>query len=241
MIAASPTQAQTLTALASFLAEVLPKGVQVVQAQGNRVPEPSAPDFVVMTPRERLRLETNTDSYLDTLFAGSIAGDVLTVTAVSYGTVAPGDPVYGTGVATGTNVTAQLSGTAGGIGTYQIDTPQQASQQPMAAGANDVLQPTELTVQLDVHGPNSADNAQTVSTLFRDDFACEFFAGVNPAIQPLHADDPRQMPFVNDQNQYEWRWIVEARLQANIVVTVGQQFAAALEVDLISVDEAYPP
>lgn len=56
---------------------------------------------------------------------GSIAGNVLTVTAVGSGTVVPGGTISGTGVASGTKVVAQLSGTTGGVGTYAVDIPDQ--------------------------------------------------------------------------------------------------------------------
>ncbi|MGY0790952.1 gp53 minor capsid family protein [Azospirillum argentinense] len=56
---------------------------------------------------------------------GSIAGNVLTVTAVASGTVVPGGVLSGTGVATGTRVASQLSGTAGGVGTYAVDIAEQ--------------------------------------------------------------------------------------------------------------------
>lgn len=45
---------------------------------------------------------------------------VMTVTAVGSGTVYPGTVLSGTGVATGTQVVAQLSGTTGGVGTYSV-------------------------------------------------------------------------------------------------------------------------
>ncbi len=53
---------------------------------------------------------------------GSIAGDVMTVTAVGSGTVVAGATISGTGIDAGTKVLSQLSGTAGGIGTYRLDT-----------------------------------------------------------------------------------------------------------------------
>lgn len=56
---------------------------------------------------------------------GSIAGDILTVTAVGSGTVYPGTTFTGSGVASGTKVVAQLSGTAGGVGTYSVNIPEQ--------------------------------------------------------------------------------------------------------------------
>jgi hypothetical protein len=54
---------------------------------------------------------------------GSIAGNVLTVTAGS-GLVV-GGIISGTGVASGTQILSQLTGTAGGIGTYSVSIPEQ--------------------------------------------------------------------------------------------------------------------
>ncbi|WP_244849853.1 hypothetical protein [Caballeronia sp. SL2Y3] len=47
---------------------------------------------------------------------------------------------------------------------------------PDSPGAKDVRQATRLTVQLDIHGPSGADNAQIVSTLWRDATACDALA-----------------------------------------------------------------
>lgn len=59
---------------------------------------------------------------------GSISGNVLDVTAVGSGTVYPGATLSGTGgggVASGTKIVGQLSGTTGGVGTYAVDVPNQ--------------------------------------------------------------------------------------------------------------------
>jgi hypothetical protein len=56
---------------------------------------------------------------------GSISGDILTVTAVGSGTLYAGGILSGTGVATGTQITSQISGTTGGIGTYYVSIPEQ--------------------------------------------------------------------------------------------------------------------
>lgn len=56
---------------------------------------------------------------------GSIADDVLTVTAVGAGTVVAGATLSGTNVVSGTKVVSQLSGAAGGVGTYLVDIPAQ--------------------------------------------------------------------------------------------------------------------
>lgn len=54
-------------------------------------------------------------------FTASIAGGILTVTAVASGSLAPGQAVFGTGVVPGTEIVEQLSGTPGGAGTYRLN------------------------------------------------------------------------------------------------------------------------
>lgn len=57
------------------------------------------------------------------VFTGSITGTTLTISAVSWGVLnwlTPGLGLSGTGVTGGTLVTAQLSGTTGGVGTYTV-------------------------------------------------------------------------------------------------------------------------
>lgn len=56
---------------------------------------------------------------------GSIADNVLTVTAVGSGTLYPGGQLTGSGVAANTEIVSQLSGTPGGIGTYLLNVGEQ--------------------------------------------------------------------------------------------------------------------
>jgi len=56
---------------------------------------------------------------------GSIAGNVLTVTGVTSGTLVTGAILSGANVASGTQITSQISGTAGGIGSYYVSIPEQ--------------------------------------------------------------------------------------------------------------------
>lgn len=58
---------------------------------------------------------------------GSVLDDILTVTAVGSGTVVNGATISGTGIATGTQILAQLTGTTGGVGTYLLNVGGQAS------------------------------------------------------------------------------------------------------------------
>lgn len=53
-------------------------------------------------------------------FTGSIADDIMTITAVGSGVVVPGGILSGTNVVSGTQVLGQLTGTTGGVGTYRV-------------------------------------------------------------------------------------------------------------------------
>jgi hypothetical protein len=233
----SVTQDNVQEALVAFLTAVTTVAAEdVVEGQDNRVPEPEHPDFIVMWPTGRPRLATNLDSSDDVRFTGSIAGTTMTVTTVAFGSISAGATLFGTGVVANTKV---VSG-PGGAGSYVVDTSQTLASTTLSCGATDIEQDTEVLMQLDVHGPNSADNAQVISMLMRDPYGVTFFEGLDLGVTPLHADDPKQVPFVNDQNQFENRWIVEARLQVNPVVSVPQQYADSATVTPISVTARFP-
>jgi hypothetical protein len=245
-ISISPTESDILGAMGDFLRAVLPVDVVVVAGQPNRVPEPTEPRFVVMSPPRYERLSTNRDDYVDSVFTASLAGTTLTVTAVDpnfTGTIEVGSTIFGPDVASGTSVTALGTGT-GGIGTYVVDTAQTVALEVMAAGTACILQAARVAIQLDFHAADgtSGDLVQIVSTLLRDEFGVQQFKDQSPnyGIAPLYADDPAQRPFYNDQEQVEWRWVLDAHLQANQVVVVPQQFADVLALGLVDVDERYP-
>lgn len=245
-LAVSPTQSEVQTVLRAFLLGVLPFGVDIVEGRDNLVPEPAATSFVVMTALRRARIETNTDAYLDTAFTAAIIGTTMAVSSVELGAVLAGATVFGAGVIPGTTVARQLNGPVGGPGNYVVAPAQTGvGSESMAAGTSAATGPTEVVYQLDVHAATpgaSADLAQTITTMFRDPFAYDLMQALNPAVAPLHADDPVQVPFENAENQYETRWVVEAHMQVNQVVSgMSQQFAAALAVDLVDVDGAFPP
>lgn len=235
----SPTQSNIQAALVSFLGVALP-GVTVVSGQNNRTAEPGVTNFVVMTPIAFDRIATNFDTPGDVRFTALIAGTTMTVTNVFFGTLAVGATVFGTGVAPGTTITA--FGTAvGGVGTYIVSLSQNVVTTTMSAGNQQLMQEAIATIQLDFHSADTTggDMAETFTTTFRDEFAVDFFAGLAAPLNtlvPLYTEEPKQIPFINDQQQYEWRWIVEAKLQANQIVPVPQQFADVTSVQIVSVD-----
>lgn len=240
MINLSLTEDQAFTAIRTFLLAVLAPGTEVIQAQTNRVPEPFGTDFVVMTKSMRERLETNIDSYADALFTGSITGTTLNISAVTYGSLSVGSTIFGAGIAANTTITAFGTG-IGGIGSYTISPSQNISSEKIAAGVFNSLQPVKFTVQLDIHGDLGADNAHIISTLFRDDYGVQLFKSSGFDVTPLYATEAKQLPFLNGEQQIESRWTMDIVVQCNPVVTVPQQFADQLAINIINVDAIYPP
>lgn len=234
----TPNQSQIQVALRAFLLAILPDGVEVIAGQTNRTPEPHTPDFVVMTVIRRERIETNVDQFAPCEFVASIAGNVMLVQSVSIGSLNVGSPVYAPGILPGTVVTGTI-GTVGGTGPFTIAPPQTLPTGTMAAGQNTYLQPTTIVYQCDVHSPDdgrAADMAQTISTMFRDQYAVSFFNAQPYDVWPIDADNPRQAPFVNKEDQYETRYILEVKLQANQVISgIGQEAFDIVNVKLRAV------
>jgi hypothetical protein len=218
-------------------------GVAIVRGLVNRVPEPKDGDFIVMWPLSRFRLATNIDAWSDSNCVGSIAAGILTVTSLALGTIIPGVQLFNN-VGVNCSIVAQLTQIGpnpGGLGTYSVSAPQaNTSSGTIYFGTLTAIQYTDMAIQCDVHGPNSGDNAQIISTLMRDWYGVNAFEEQGFDIQPLYADDPRQIPFINAEQQYEERWSVDVRLQINPIVTVTQQFADALVASTILVEAAFP-
>lgn len=248
----SLTESQTLAAIRAFLLAVATPAtgtLSVIRAQVNRVPEPLG-DFIVMTPLLQQRLATNLTLYYDDIITGSIAGTTLTVTAVSSTvnstSLAAGMTLIDDGwptmrVAADTVIVAQLSGTPGGVGTYTVSPAQSLDAETLYVGTRTDKIQANVTVQLDVHGPNSGNNVRVIDALFRSEYGTAFFENLRPALDvaPLYCDDARETPFVNAEAQYEWRWSLDAHLQTNVTIGTPQQFATQVVVQTIEAGVVY--
>lgn len=73
------------------------------------------------------------------VFTGSIAGSVLTISAVTTGVLTVGQTISGTAVATGQQILSQLTGTPGGVGTYQLSIPQGTATSTTITGSGGTL------------------------------------------------------------------------------------------------------
>jgi len=64
---------------------------------------------------------------------GSISGTTLTVTTVNFGTVTPNTKIRGLNILPNTSIVEQLSGTPGGLGTYEVNLSQSADETTIKA------------------------------------------------------------------------------------------------------------
>lgn len=86
-------------------------------------------------------------------------GGIMTVTVVGSGTLYVGASVMGTGVAKGTQILSQLTGTTGGVGTYQVNVSQTFVSGTITTGPHDFCIDT-----CEFRDISSALNALTVVT-----------------------------------------------------------------------------
>jgi hypothetical protein len=220
-------------------------GITIVAGQGNRVPEPTNPYFVVITPMFFDRMSTNVDQSVDCKFTAAISGTMMTVSDVATGTLAAGLTIFGTGISSNTVIIEQTSGTPGGVGDYEISPSQTVASGTLSAGTKTVTWNGIEHVQCDFHSSDSTggDYAQIFSTLFRDEYATSFFEALAPPLNsfdPIEADSPKQTPFISGENQYEWRWTVDCRLNGVQVTSVPQQYSDSATVDVVDVTAEYP-
>lgn len=102
-------------------------------------------------------------------------------------------------------------------------------------------QSTQLTVQVDIYGPQSADWAQVLTTEWRSFDATDYFQAAGFDEAPLYTSEPRQLPFHDESNQVQNHWSIDLYLQVNVGVTSSQQFADSLSAGIINVDAEWHP
>ena len=234
MVSPVPSQSAIQTALGQAIKAVLP-GVGVVEGQDNRVSEPASSSFVVFTVMRRERLSTNLMIYADCAFTGAVSGKVLTVSSVLFGSIVVGAPLFALTGATGVTIASLGTGT-GGIGTYGLTGLLSLATGPLASGQVYVVEPVQVTMQLDFHAADprtAADMVAPVETLFRSELANVLFASSATGVFPLYADDPRQVPFMNSEQQYETRWTLDCAVQVNQQIAWPMQFASALSATFV--------
>lgn len=241
----TPTLQAVYAALVPFI--VATTGVaqsNVIQGIQNLAAMP-LPGFIVVQALDRHRLRTNIDTWDDTeqfVGTGSVTLNnlTLTVSGVTFGTLAVGQPVIMPGVTPGTTIAALGTGT-GGAGTYTLSAVATANESGVALsvppGTQTLEEGVEVRVQIDCYGPSACDWANILSATLRDPYGCTALA---PTLTPLYADDARMMPLIDAEQQYEERWSLDACFQVNFVTTVQQQYTDDLELTVENVQVEYP-
>lgn len=103
-------------------------------------------------------------------FTGSIATTTLTVSAVSAGTIYPSMQISGTGITAGTRIVAQLTGTAGGTGTYTVSASQTVSSTTITGDLPSkivVSQDGLYNIQFSAQFVNTTNDVQDVDIWFK--------------------------------------------------------------------------
>lgn len=100
---------------------------------------------------------TQTPAYATPVaFTASITGQVMTVSAVAAGVLMVGQTIAGVGVTAGTTIQKQLSGPAGGAGTYQVTNTPDAGSEAMSSTLilQAQIQPLEYRDLMQIDGLN---------------------------------------------------------------------------------------
>lgn len=103
-------------------------------------------------------------------FTASIATTTLTVSAISAGAIFPSMQISGTGVTAGTRIVAQLTGTAGGTGTYTVSTSQTVTSTAMTGDLPSkvvVSQDGLYNAQFSAQFINTTNDVQDINIWFR--------------------------------------------------------------------------
>lgn len=122
-----------------------------------------------------------------------------------------------------------------------IATPQESWSAGSAnPGVDSVQVSSQWRCQLDFYGTGAQDAATAISRLIRTEYACDQFAASGIDMQPLYAEEPRNLTMINAEAQYEPRWQFDFIAQFNPVVSTPLDFATSLKAGIVEVDTTYP-
>lgn len=82
-------------------------------------------------------------------------------------------------------------------------------------------------MQVDCYGDSGQARARKIATMFKNPYACERLQ----SCQPLDYRPPKNLQFVNEQQEYEPRWMVEIDMQYNPHYTYRQESTKTIVVE----------
>lgn len=91
------------------------------------------------------------------------------------------------------------------------------------------VQESKLQImQLDFYGADAYNKVMKTSLLWRSTYS----TNILKAVQPLYANNPRNLEYVNEQDQYEKRFLLEIALQYNPYYTYAEQSTTSAAIDI---------
>lgn len=97
-------------------------------------------------------------------------------------------------------------------------------------GTSTIQQSRLYMMQLDFYGEQAFNRANQVGVMWRSNYTTNELK----TIQPLYANQVRNMEFINEQDQYEKRFLLEIALQYNPHYTYTEQSDTDISKILIS-------
>jgi len=94
----------------------------------------------------------------------------------------------------------------------------------------DIAAPKRIDVQVDIVGTAAGSQATGVQAVMRTAYAASQFP---PGIAPLYCSDARCNPIITGEQQYDYRWTLTISCQYNPVVSLPQQSATSLSIDVL--------
>lgn len=86
-------------------------------------------------------------------------------------------------------------------------------------------QAAQVDMQVDTYGQGGADRMGILTTLWRDEHACDWFSQNFPDMAPLYAEQRQQVQFINEAQDYEERWTADLAMQVNQRITLPLESA----------------
>ena len=111
---------------------------------------------------------------------------------------------------------------------------------PDIVGTEIDTQSYDYHIQLDAYGDDSADWASILNIAYHSQTAFLFFRSQFPGIAPLYMEEPKLVPVVTGEEQYELRWTMVIHLQFKPSISNAQQSATNVVAGLKNVEAVYP-
>lgn len=84
-------------------------------------------------------------------------------------------------------------------------------------------------LQIDIYGDGAGDRANILETVFRSGYAWEAIKALDARLSPLYSSDAIQAPMINAEEQWQERYTLTLSLQADIIVTLPQDYFETVE------------